>query len=474
MRCVEEQSRSSTLLAIPIKTRPALKMARKHTGKLVEIDGRTLEGGGQLLRISLCTSALTGTPVRIKHVRGNRPGGGGLRPQHLACVRWLAHACNAHVEGAEKSSKILTFVPGEVNGLSPAFIKRRAENGSQFYESRIDIETMGATALALQAILPFILFTEYPTRLPVRLTLTGGTNVSSSPSSEYVAHVLLPMLRSIGLPEMKMELVKRGMSHSGTSMGEVVVEIPPREQAVLPAFQLWPQQPASQPRKPTQLEAFIIAPTESHDAFRTALRSSVTRFFSSSGKPPVETAGTDLPRPGRLTITTEDSHHPKRFYCIVVATVPFDSTSARSYKLARDWLFDRKGSSASKVVREMAERVVGALTKEWQSGACVDEHMRDQVVIFQALAKEGSRIFAGQEHVQLEGSGCKETMLEKEPSLHARTAEWIASELLGAKFDGHGVCEGVAFENRDSLRRGNTERQRAASALTALEELSIS
>jgi RNA 3'-terminal phosphate cyclase (ATP) len=48
---------------------------------VVELDGRTGEGGGQLVRIAVGLSALTGTPIRIHHVRGNRGGGrGGGRP----------------------------------------------------------------------------------------------------------------------------------------------------------------------------------------------------------------------------------------------------------------------------------------------------------------------------------------------------------------------------------------------------------
>jgi RNA 3'-terminal phosphate cyclase (ATP) len=54
----------------------------------VELDGRTGEGGGQLVRIAVGLSALTGIPVRVHHVRANRPGrkgkhGGGrrIRPQ---------------------------------------------------------------------------------------------------------------------------------------------------------------------------------------------------------------------------------------------------------------------------------------------------------------------------------------------------------------------------------------------------------
>jgi hypothetical protein len=43
-------------------------------GRLVKLDGRTGEGGGQVIRIAACLAALTGTPIKIEHVRGNRPG----------------------------------------------------------------------------------------------------------------------------------------------------------------------------------------------------------------------------------------------------------------------------------------------------------------------------------------------------------------------------------------------------------------
>lgn len=73
--------------------------------ELVLLDGRTLEGGGQLLRIAFCLSALTGTPVQVNDIRGKRSGGGGLKPQHLTCVQWLAQACNARYLALRKEAR---------------------------------------------------------------------------------------------------------------------------------------------------------------------------------------------------------------------------------------------------------------------------------------------------------------------------------------------------------------------------------
>lgn len=46
---------------------------------VIELDGRTGEGGGQLVRIAIALASVISKPVKIKNVRGNRggPRGGG-------------------------------------------------------------------------------------------------------------------------------------------------------------------------------------------------------------------------------------------------------------------------------------------------------------------------------------------------------------------------------------------------------------
>lgn len=95
--------------------------------------------------------------------------------------------------------------------------------------------------------------------------------------------------------------------------------------------------------------------------------------------------------------------------------------------------------SLDRTAGEMAKRVTAELATEWRSGAFVDEHMRDQLVIFQALASGRSEVFLGREV-----GGVNDGQL-REPSLHARTAEWVAKEVLGVEFDHEGVCDGIGF-----------------------------
>jgi RNA 3'-terminal phosphate cyclase (ATP) len=50
------------------------------TGKIpiIELDGRTGEGGGQLVRIACALAAVATQPVRITNVRGNGKGHGAV------------------------------------------------------------------------------------------------------------------------------------------------------------------------------------------------------------------------------------------------------------------------------------------------------------------------------------------------------------------------------------------------------------
>lgn len=106
------------------------------------------------------------------------------------------------------------------------------------------------------------------------------------------------------------------------------------------------------------------------------------------------------------------------------------------------------------------------------SGSVVDEHLQDQLVVFQALAAgrtsfprpevveeeeeddleqpamERLGIVGGEGEVRMRMRRDKKTYEPfGEGSMHTRTARWVASELLpGVRwFDGGRVCEGVGL-----------------------------
>ncbi len=143
----------------------------------MSIDGRYGEGGGSILRVATGLSAVTGRPVEITNVRVNRPKP-GLAPQHLAGLKCLARLFNARTTGLELGSTEIGFFPH-----APAIAELEADAG-----------TAGSVALMLQSLMipiPFI-------RRRVDLSLTGGTHVPWSPSFDYLKHVTLPLLNSMG------------------------------------------------------------------------------------------------------------------------------------------------------------------------------------------------------------------------------------------------------------------------------------
>lgn len=406
--------------------------------ELVVLDGRTLEGGGQLVRIAFCLSALTGTPVQVNDIRGKRSGGGGLKPQHLACVQWLAQACNARLSGAEKGSKTLTMAPGQgqpmQSGLPSVFQKSSSlgDESRPFYECHVDIGTAGSTSLALQAILPFLLFAKLPTESTIYLRVSGGTNVSGSPSYEYIRYVLLPTLARIGFPVMEVVLEKRSWNQGASGIGSFTLQIPPRSGMPLPAFRYAPQTLTAAPAKPTNLRAIFIAPSSCHEHFRKILLPALVHHFGHCILPDTSSDSNKKPM-----IECEDSQHDKRMYFILIATVPSADEKCSSYILARDWLYDRKISCQLRATTEMVEGVTKDLAEEWCSGTWVDEHMRDQLVIFQALAQGRAEVFPGWKDGDMERL--------REASLHAKTAEWVAKQILGVTFDRGGYCEGAGY-----------------------------
>ncbi|MEF8813983.1 MAG: RNA 3'-terminal phosphate cyclase [Halovenus sp.] len=143
---------------------------------MLTIDGS--EGGGQLLRSTLALAALTGEPVRVDDIRGNRPEP-GLKPQHLAAVETVSRLANATVEGASQGSESVIFAPGALEA----------------HDLTVEIPTAGSLTLLFDAVLPLAAALDEP----VTLTATGGTEVAWSPPLTAHQQVKLPLCRGFGL-----------------------------------------------------------------------------------------------------------------------------------------------------------------------------------------------------------------------------------------------------------------------------------
>ena len=171
---------------------------------MFEIDRSQKSGSGTILRLAVALAAATGESLHICNIRQNRPQR-GLKPQHLEAVLTAAKLCNAEVKGATLGSKELWFKPRKVNGGN--------------FEA--EIGTAGSIPMLLTAVLPICTFAKDPVQLHVT---KGGTDVSHSPTINYLRNVFLPALKQMGL-EAVINVHKYGYYPKG--MGEVTMTVKP-------------------------------------------------------------------------------------------------------------------------------------------------------------------------------------------------------------------------------------------------------
>jgi RNA 3'-terminal phosphate cyclase (ATP) len=166
---------------------------------MLKIDGSILEGGGQIVRIAVALSAVTGIPVEINHIRDNR-NKPGLGYQHCAAVRAVAAACDAKVSGNDPGSRSLSFQPGPLRDVDVS----------------VDVGTAGSIPLVIQAWLPVAL--EHGGFLEVR----GGTEVPLSPTIDYLTEVFLPALGAVAA-RVTVEVLNRGYYPGGGGLVRLLV-----------------------------------------------------------------------------------------------------------------------------------------------------------------------------------------------------------------------------------------------------------
>ncbi|KAI2793744.1 hypothetical protein POX_a00328 [Penicillium oxalicum] len=205
------------------------------------LDGSTLEGGGQLVRIAICLSALIGRAVVIKNIRANRLGKTGLKGSHEAAIKLLAEISGSQVTNVFVGSKRITFTPPQAGDMANQRVSLKTqprnrgsvslvslESISVKSQYRIRMHTAGSICLIFQALYPYMLHVgRKATTEAITINIVGGTNGSGCPSYDYVSQVVIPNFARLGLPPLSIGLHKRGWTTGPHSMGEMSFVIQP-------------------------------------------------------------------------------------------------------------------------------------------------------------------------------------------------------------------------------------------------------
>jgi len=169
---------------------------------MLTIDGSRYSGSGTIVRQAVAFSALTGRPIHVVNARAkrNKPG---LRPQHIRVVKAIAELVNGRAEGLGQGSQEFTFRPGPI------------KTGRRYYW---DIGSAGSTTMLSLGILPVLAFATSP----ITVELHGGLFQDFAPSVFHLQHVLLPMLRVMGL-RAQVEIGRPGYVPRGDGILHITV-----------------------------------------------------------------------------------------------------------------------------------------------------------------------------------------------------------------------------------------------------------
>jgi RNA 3'-terminal phosphate cyclase (ATP) len=317
---------------------------------VINIDGSFGEGGGQIVRTAVGLAAVTGTDIVINNIRKNRAQP-GLKAQHLTAVKTAAAITRAEVSGLELGSTQLTFKPEAICGG----------------HYKVDIGTAGSITLLLQCLMP----AASQSMESVTFDITGGTDVAWSPPIDYLSHVVLPVLTSMGL-NCSIQLQKRGYFPRGG--GKVSATIYPSEI--------------------TGLNITNVLCTVVGMSHCSNLPEHVAQRQADSANETLKNAGYSS------AINVETSDYPSTGSGVTLWCGHVGGSA-----------LGKRGLPAEKVGRLAAKEII----TELESGASVDVHLADQLIPYMALAGGGSYTV-------------------REVSDHTRTNIWTVEKFLDVKF----------------------------------------
>jgi RNA 3'-terminal phosphate cyclase (ATP) len=365
----------------------------------LQIDGSILEGGGQILRISISLSYLLGVPIKINKIRSKRDNP-GLQRQHLTCCQFITDLFDSKdVTGLSLNSSEITLVPTALE------IKQKNNE-----EIKCILNSAGSIGLMIQQLLPCALFSnqENNENNKLSITLTGGTLVKFSPTIYYLNENLFPILSQYMNIKASCEVIKDGIYPMG--LGEVILNVEKINKEKNEYIH-----PINITERGKFLKAeirfcytnnfrFKIEPI--CDTIYKGAKKIIRKEFLDNGYSKDED-GEEIDFNESELIKEERIDLGKKYYTFYYQVVMIYENT----RIKGDFMISEKKGNF--IVDEIIDKCIDATFNTVQNyEICLDEHTVDHLIIFMALAKGVSKIKVG------------------ELSLHTKTAIEIVKQFI--------------------------------------------
>jgi len=346
-------------------------------GPVIRVDGSQKSGSGTILRHAVALASLSGEELEMTHIRAHREKP-GLRPQHLRSLLACCEMTGGTVEGAAVDSTRIVYRPG-------TWVER-----SQF---SWDIGTAGSTTMLAFTILPLAIFSGRA----LEFTITGGLFQDFAPSAFHMQRVLFAVLSQMGV-KTTLRVVRPGYVPKGG--GIIQVESLPVEGALRPLSLLRRGHPirVSGISLSSHLGAQQVSQRMAQCCQEVLCKRNIDTHFE------IVEDDTALQKGAALFVCAQTDTG-----CLIGA----------------DW-----AGAPGRTSERIGAFVARSLLEDLDSGATVDRHLADQMIIFAGLA-----------------SGTTEYIVPRVTE-HVETNLWLIETMLGAKtsLEGQRVrIEGIGF-----------------------------
>lgn len=439
------------------------------------------------MRNALALSALTGRAVTVEHVRGNRGKTGLRPSHSAAVkllAEISGSRVDGDGVGSQSVTFSPPTLHTPFNNGGAMLIPLNSVAVKPEYN--LSLSSPGSVLLIFQAVYPYLLHVGSRVGSEcIKLTLEGGTNGADSPSYDYAAQVMAPNFVRLGLPHLSMILHKRGWSVGKIELGSITFSIHTlasgQAEANVGSLEISTQSTkakagifANETRFPQInimshergkiicIDITVLAPDKGFAGEKTSastMRNFVERQTRRALRKALKTldpsmfeasSGEDARIPIQLH-TSEPTSATSRLYILLVAH------TSTGFRIGHDTLLgkeisSKKGRKGQKphgkggqektdvsivadlidecvqgFVRELADQTGSDGNSQSNAGStkksCLDRHMRDQIVVFEALGKL---------HWNKAETGSQVQEDERYWSLHTQTAHWVCSKMLGS------------------------------------------